>query len=263
MLDQHQQLVAKARARLELQVRRARTDLGTFIELCVRDDHGISLRLEPMHRAWITHLDYCWSHNYQAMIMAHWGAGKSACLVVPMMAHMIGRDRNIRIKIVTNEDDNAIKRVSAVRKIIETPLYRQVFPLVAHGDSWTGHELYVKRIGHAIDPTIQARGIFTTGVSARCDLMVFDDVVDQKNAMDPAQRKRVLSFLDDTWLSRLEPDGNALLVGTTWHQDDAMHHIMQRGRWCTLRQRVSTDCTEILQEVIGGGPDYPGLAKVA
>jgi hypothetical protein len=38
---------------------------------------------------------------------------------------------------------------------------------------------------------------------------------------------------------------------------------MQRGRWCTLRQRVSTDCTEILQEVIGGGPDYPGLAKVA
>ena len=249
-----------ARALFTARLLKSRTDLGSFIELCACDDHGAHLELAPLHHAWIQHVNYCWRRGYRAMIMAHFGSGKSSCLAVPLLAHIIGKDPNVRIKIITNDDDSASKRVGAVRKILETCIYQQVYPHITQGSTWTGHELYVKRIGHAVDPTIQARGVFTTGIGGRADVELFDDVVDQKNSMDASQRKRVLSLVEETWLSRLEPDGKVLMIGTCWHQDDAMHHLMQRRRWCTLRQRVSDDCTQILQEVLGGGDDYPGLA---
>lgn len=219
------------------------------------------MELAPMHRSWIRHVNYCWSHGYRALILAPFGSGKSSCLAVPLLAHVIGRDQNVRIKIVTNDDDSASKRVGAVRKILESKIYHQVFPAVAHGGGWTGHELYVQRIGHSLDPTIHARGVFTTGIGGRCDVELFDDVVDQKNSTDALQRRRVLSLLEGTWLSRLEPDGKVLAIGTCWHQDDALHHLMQKPRWCTLKQAVSDDCTQILQEVVGGGSDYPGLGE--
>ena len=60
-------------------------------------------------------------------------------------------------------------------------------------------------------------------------------------------------------MSRLEPDGRTLYIGTPWHLDDATHHLMQRQGWCTLIQRVSSDCQTIEQELIGA-PDpiaYP------
>lgn len=252
-------LLRQARAAHERRIRLARTSLADFIEMCVKDDHGVLLSLAPLHRAWIQHIDYCWSKNYRAMIMAPFGAGKSSCLAVPLLAHLIGRDQNTRIKIITNDDEAASKRLSAVRKIIDSRIYHQVFPKVSHGGSWTGHELYVDRIGHSIDPTVHARGVFTTGIGGRADIELFDDVVDQKNSTDAIQRRRVLALIEQTWLSRLEPDGHVLMVGTCWHQDDSIHHLMQKPRWCTLRQAVSDDCTQILQEVIGGEPDYPGL----
>jgi hypothetical protein len=248
----------RARALNEARIMLARTGLATFVEQCVKDDHGERLVLAPMHLAWLRHIDYCWANGYRAMILAPFGSGKSSCLAVPLLAHSIGRDRNVRIKIVTNDDDSASKRLGAVRKIVESAVYRRVFPEVKIGGAWTGHELYVERLGHSIDPTVHARGVLTTGIGGRCDLMLFDDVVDQKNSMDQSQRRRVLSLIEQTWLSRLEPDGRALMIGTCWHQDDAMHHLMQKPRWCTLKQAVTEDCTEIAQEVIGGGADYPG-----
>lgn len=243
------------RARLVL----ARTQLDHFVEMCVKDDHGVLLTLAPLHRAWITHVNYCWTHGFRAMILAPFGSGKSSSLAVPLMAHLIGQDQNTRIKIVTNDDDTASDRLNAIRKMIRSRVYQQVFPKVKQGDIWTGHKLYVNRVGHSIDPTVHARGVLTTGIGGRADVMLFDDVVDQKNSTDALQRRRVHSLIEQTWLSRLEPDGHALLVGTCWHQDDSMHHLMQKPRWCTLIQRVSDDCTQILQEVVGGRDDYPGL----
>ena len=184
----------------------------------------------------------------------------SSSLLVPLAAYCIGRDPNTRIKVVTNDDDSASKRVATVGKILETPAYRSVFPGVRPGNRWTGHEVYVERTGQAIDPTIQARGIFTTGIGGRADVELFDDIVDQKNAANAIQRSRVMDLAEQTWLSRLEPDGNVLGIGTVWHNGDAYHHWMQQPGWCTLVQSVADDCLSIEQVVYGAGDDYPGLA---
>lgn len=229
----------------------AQNDKRAFVHTVGRDDHGNALNLEGLHLQWFRHLDYCWERRLRCMILAPFGSGKSSSLVVSLMGWLVGRDQNIRIKVVTNDDPSASKRVNAVKRMIESTEYRRVFPGVHQGDRWTDHELYVKRWGTSIEPTVHARGVFTTGIGGRADILLCDDIVDQKNSTDPAQRKRVLDLVEQTWLSRLEPDGQVLWVCTSWHQSDASHILMHRAGWCTLVQRVSQDCTCIEQEVLG------------
>lgn len=232
-------------------IKSARTDLGDFIEVCCKDDHGHALRLAEIHRQWIFHIQYCWSRGLKAIIVAPFGHGKSSSFAVPLVAHCMGIDPNIRAKIITNDDAGARKRVAAVKNIVESPTYQLAFPGTRPGNKWTDHELYLRRPGHAIDPSLHARGVLTTGIGGRADIEVFDDAVDQKNSMDQAQRHKVLSLIESTWISRLEPDGHVLYIDTLWHLDDATHHLMARSGWCTLLQRVTPDCQYIEQEVIG------------
>lgn len=176
----------------------------------------------------------------------------TSTLAVPLVTWLVGRDVGVRIKLVTNDDPGASKRVSAAKRIIETPVYRSVFPHAKRGDRWTDHELFMKRPAYAtVDPTVHARGIFTTGIGGREEILIFDDIVDQKNSTDQAQRKRVLELAEGTWLSRLEPDGKVMGIGTAWHAADAYHVWMHRKGWCTLVQRINADCTAIEQEVFG------------
>lgn len=184
----------------------------------------------------------------------------TSSLIVPLITWLVGRDPNVRIKVVTNDDAGAAKRVNAAKRIIESDEYRRVWPNVRQGDRWTDHEIYVRRLGSSPEPTVHARGIFTTGIGGRCDALLLDDVVDQKNSTDPAQRKRVLDLCEQTWFSRLEPDGKILYVATSWHQQDASHVLMQQKGWCTLVQRVSQDCLQIEQEVLGAyDGQYPTM----
>lgn len=254
-------IYSKALGRIIQRVNRARAgSLADFIEMAVADDHGNNLVLAPMHQQWVAHLHYCWARNLKCMIVAPFGHGKSSTLAVPLVAHFLGMDPNRRVKIITNDDAGARKRVQAVKKIMESATFQKIFPECRRGEKWTDHELYLKRTGHSIDPSLHARGVLTTGIGGRADLEVFDDAVDQKNSLDAVQRKKVLALIESTWLSRLEPDAKVLYIDTLWHLDDATHHLMNRPGWCTLIQRVSGNCQYIEQELLGAVDDqYPNV----
>lgn len=258
ILPQQRQALAKLIQRYH----KARAgSLVDFIELTVSDDHGNKLRLAQLHRQWVAHLHYCWERELKAMIIAPFGHGKSSSLAVPLIAHTLGMDPNSRVKIITNDDASARKRTAAVKTIIDSPAYARIFPYTKPGKKWTDHEMYLQRAGHSIDPSVHARGVLTTGIGGRADFIVFDDAVDQKNAMDKAQRDKVLNLIESTWLSRLEPDGKVLYIGTPWHLDDATHHLQQRKGWCTLIHKVSEDCMSIEQELLGAIDNQYPLVK--
>ena len=254
-----QKALALAAARMIRRMQRAQSDFSIFAEDVCLDEHGGPIRLAPIHRSWMRHIEYCWPRKLRALLLAPFGSGKSSTLAVPLACWLVGRDVSTRIKFVTNDDPSASKRVMAAKRIIESLAFRRVFPHARKGDRWTDHELYMRRPSYAsVDPSMHARGIFTTGIGGRADCVIFDDIVDQKNSVDPAQRRRVLEFAEATWLSRLEPDANVLAIGTAWHQSDAYHVWMQRRGWCTLVQRVADDCMSIEQEVYGAADGaYP------
>lgn len=245
-------------AALERRNQTCRRNLTEFVREAARNEEGEPIHLAPMHLAWHRHLDYCWSNGLRCMIMAHFGSGKSSSFAVPVIAWLVGNDIQRRVKVVSNSDDQAKQRVSAVKRLMESAIYRRIFPVVHPGNKWADHELFVQRRGFSLDPTVQARGVFTTGIGGRADVTVFDDVVDQKNSEDFAQRRRVRNLVDQTWLTRLEPmKGLVLWIATPWHVDDATHGLMVTPGWCTLVQKVNADCTGIDQEVTGALPGVP------
>lgn len=250
-------LVIQARAAFEERARLARSNLVHYIEFAGKSEEGNPIELDYIHRAWVHHVTYCWSRGLYAGIMAPFGSGKSSTLAVPLTTYLIGHNQQIRIKFVANSDDYAERRVGAAKAIMETVEYQLAFPAVRPGDLWTNHELEVVRKMGPIDPTLQARGVLTTGVGTRADVIIFDDVVDQLNSEQGGIRRKVKEFVRRTWLSRLDQAaGRALWICTPWDLDDATYDLMHDSRWCFLVQRVAKDHLHYEQEVFNAGPDY-------
>lgn len=250
--------VLRAYSAWQRTLRNARTDFSAFAPLVARDDKGDPIVYAPMHLAWVRHLSYCWSRGLHCAILAHFGSGKSSGFAVPLMAWLVGRDPNVRIKYVSHSDDLASRAIAGAKDLIQSPIYRAIFPHVRVGRKWTDHEAFVRRTGSALDPTLHAKGVDSKGVGGRADVVMFDDVVDEKNAESEDQRTKVKNRVHRTWMSRLaDPQASRVLwIATPWHVDDATMELQTMARWCTLIQRVNDDCSALDQEVVGAEMDY-------
>jgi len=190
-------------------------------------------------------------------------------LVVGFPTFLLGQDPNQRIKVICQNDVRAMERVMGISAIIRSAPYQVLFPNVREvprelarkkglQSKWTSHEIFLHREGFAIDPSVQAAGVLSGGTGGRCDLLIFDDVVDQKNAIDqPELRQKVIDNVDNVWSQRLEPTGRKLFVGTPWHQADLTHKLMERPSWSVLRNWISEDFKRIEMEVYNPPPGYP------
>jgi hypothetical protein len=248
-----------ALASRQLAYTRARADFTSFVQLAGRDDQGNGFDLEPLHLSWHRHVTWCWREGLHAGILAPWGHGKSAGLVVPLAAWLLGRNPNLRIKVVCSATELARDRVTAVKSLIESPAYRACFPHIRPAGKWASEEITVARQAGSLDPSLQAKGVFGKGVGKRADVMMFDDVCDQLNSAEEAQRRKVREFTGSTWMGRLVASGRALYIATPWNTDDATAHMMRRPGWCFLVQKVNEQLNRIEQEVHNARPGYPGL----
>lgn len=251
---------------------RARRSFNTFSDMVLLDEEGNSTKQSDIHRVWQVHIEACWAAGKHPAILAPWAHAKTTQLVVGKTAHELGKNTNLRVKIVCNTDPKARERLMGISAMVtRNARYRLVFPWVKPSErptedkaikapkgKWTQHELYLQRRSQAIDPSLQAAGVLSTGIGGRADYLVFDDICDQRNSIDnPELRSKVIKNMDNVWMSRLEPHGRVLYVGTPWHQADATAEITNRPAWCVLRQWISDDFKRIEQEVYNPPPGYP------
>lgn len=238
----------------ERRLARARRDFRAFVEYVIKDEEtGEKITLHEVHKQWIDHIDYCWGHGLHPCIQASFGHGKSCLLSVALPLFVIGRNQKIRIKIVSASDDIAMKRLGAVRSYIESdPDYHEVFPAVAPSKTqdWTKHQVSVMRPTMPKDPTLEAKGISSTSMGSRSDLIIFDDVNDRKNTIEqPKVRERVWGNFRSVYMSRLEPNARVVTVATRWHEDDVIGSLLKdakmRAKWGFLVQRINEDITGI------------------
>lgn len=163
--------------------------------------------------------------------------------------HYLGEDNNYRIFIVSNTDDNAMSRVSSIsRYILEDKDYHKLYPNVkpAKQGDWTKHKLIIERESLSKDGSVEAWGVTTSGTGSRCDILIFDDPVDLRNAiLNPALRDQVKDSIKNVWLSRLSPEGLAIYIATVWHQDDATSEMLVNPEWKFLVMKISEDFESI------------------
>lgn len=200
--------------------RRARNDPNAWMEYVWRGDDGQYLRQAALHRELQMHL----STHQKALVRFPREHGKSTQIfgrAVWELAH----NHNMRIKVVCANDDLAQRRVGEMRRLIENPLCRRVFPdLKPQHSEWTKHHFNVRRTANLLDHSVEAYGVLSGATGGRCDLLVLDDVCDDKNSLySSAMREAVVEAVRNKWLNLVTGHGRIWWPGTPWHFDDAFH----------------------------------------
>jgi len=233
----------------------ARTDINAFIERVVTDNRtGEPVCQGEIHKSWQRHISQCQELGRFCGILAPWGHGKTEQVAIARTLWELGKNPNLRVKIVTNTPEFAQARLQTCQKYIkENQSYHQIFPNVqpANDLDWNKHKLMVKRDTYSEDGSIEAYGVLQAATGGRADLLIFDDIVDLNNAvLNPAMRPKVVEAFHNVWLPRLEPGGFAIYIATRWHLEDITGVLLQNPQWRFLVQSISEDMTCIESQLI-------------
>ena len=254
-------------------------DANDFIEQVMRDSQGRHVKQSLIHQIWQSHITWCVTNSKYCGIVAPMGHGKTENVTIARPLYFFGLDNNLRQKLICNTDGNATDRVISIKKYIEeskeyhsifphvkpskklTPLYlkgKKIGNIEAKDGKWQSHSIVLQRDGMSKDASLEAWGVMSKGLGGRADVMIFDDVVDQKNAIDePGMRKKVIDTYESTWLSRLEPDGVLIYIATVWHEDDLTNYLMKNPSFSFIFMGISSDNTAIDMKLINAGETHP------
>jgi len=228
----------RTQARIALRAEQARRDVNAFCEYVMRTPEGDAWVQQSFHRAWQALLPV--AGPARVLIGAPRESAKTTQLSIARVIWELGRNPELRIKIVTSTDDLAADIVASIAEhISRNARVRQVFPHLkpASQGLWPKpgartSRLVVARKGHSKDPSVSGHGVLSTGVGGRADLIVFDDVVDYRNAIaSPALRGQVAQSCLEVWINLLGPKGRGLCVGTVWHEEDLTMQLKANPAW--------------------------------
>lgn len=253
------------------QAREAADDPVKYAEFILRDEQNQRVSMHSLHIAMHAHIEFCEAHHLKALIEVPWGTGKTTN-ALSYITRKIGKDLNLRGKIICGIEDDSEKRLVGCANILQSRLYRSVFPAVKRvstkkrelGRKWTGGEIYIDRpASMSLEPTLEARAVLGEGTGTRADFILFDDVVTLKNAiLEPGNRKKVIEVVEDVWMQRLDPQhGFALWLCTPWHDADCSNYYLTKakrgqGDFCALLIAVTKDCRNMQVEIHNAPSSY-------
>lgn len=159
---------------------------------------------------------------------------KSELTSVALPAWWLGRNPNHQIIAVSYNDTTANEFGYAVRNLVGSPEYQNVFP------------------GVELAPDAKARGRWRTnrggiyvsagvggGITGKgAHLAIIDDPIKNREEADsPTYRERVWKSFHSDLRTRLMPGGAIVVMMTRWHEDDLIGRLLERmpDRW----ERVS------------------------
>lgn len=211
-------------------VRRCREDFEYFLENVVRDKEGRPLRLKPFHRL----VARMMVNRRRALVFMPRGFGKSS-IAVAYACWKVGNDRDVRILIASKGADLAEERLRQIEQLLRQSDYVEVFgDLVPSTRStiWTAtQKAVIGRSESAQHLTFYVVGIGGQVAGRRADIVLCDDVIDQKNAITEIQRGHASDWFWKELEPVLEPiTGQWICVATPWSHNDLNAEIQQRWK---------------------------------
>lgn len=168
--------------------------------------------------------------------------GKTEISSRRLPAYMLGLDPDRKIAIASYSQQYARRIGREVRRIVDDPKYRYIFPntrMAASQDKgYTNGADMADIVGHDGSLMLAGRGSGMTGYPL--DAIIFDDLY--KNAMEansPIIRESVIEYYKTVAETRLHNDSQQLIVFTRWHQEDLVGWLESQG--------IVDDLTDIRQ----------------
>ena len=184
-----------------------------------------------------------WHHEYISYELSRVTAGderrlvinipprslKSIMITVAYTAWRLGKDPGLKIIAVSFADDLARKHASDFRRIVDSGLYRAIFPRLridSRGDRLM--ELVTTENGSRLATSVGASIIGRGG-----DLIVIDDPNKAQEIRSEAHRRRVNDYHDYVLSTRLNDKQHnpIILVMQRLHADDLAGHVAETGCW--------------------------------
>jgi phage terminase large subunit-like protein len=238
-----------------LRISAARRDPNRFIEYAFQDKHGRSLHQAAFHQRWqesIYHSHFSPQGHKRLMVVAPRDHGKTT-QVIGRALWELGDNQNLRLKIACQSDSKAMERLFEITDNLErNEAVKRVFPSMVpacRGD-WTKHKIVVDRKLFSKDASVEALGILSTATGGRCDMLIADDIVDRRNALQyPQIRETIKHAWKSDWTNLLEPDGRVIYICTLWHTADLSHELLENPAFAVLRYDVTATMEKIQASV--------------
>lgn len=216
-------------------VKRARTDLEAFGQYVC---HKIAA---DVHKKWFGPLKD--KDIPYLNILAPRGSAKSTWCAIDC-AHNIGQDPTHQIIYTGYSESVALKQSRIIKRIIESPRYKEVFPEVRPSRRWSDVDWEIDKAFAGVsnldsDYTFYAVGVNGSITSRRSTLIYFDDLIrSSKSIANPEIRETMLTNIEEVILPTLIPvsaGGRVRSIGTRFRRDDihALNFIPAHG-WQTI-----------------------------
>lgn len=217
--------------------------------LCMEVEGGAALWPAAHHWLWLRLL--CDTSIRRLLIIAPPESAKTTWLLAYLATSIGFHPEEPRI-FASASGDVAKKRSMALRQIVESDAFQEVFPgtLPARGMSYENHQWSVARGGvprpGRIHPTVSAYGTGGSITGSRAYEVAGDDLLDNDNTRTAYQREYVDNWAHNSLFSRVQARvGRALLIGTAWHHDDLYARIRRGGQWVVCHTPLLSEGADV------------------
>jgi len=157
------------------------------------------------------------------------GHGKSTCATVNYPLWEVGGNPNLRLIIVSHTRDFVSSFIREITQRMESPEYIEIFGNLKpqKANKWTQNELIIIRNEIHKDPTFTALGTEQATIGRRADIIICDDIIDEDYANSEKLRQSVKNWFNKELITRLEPNGRLIVIGTRWHFADLYDNLLK------------------------------------
>jgi hypothetical protein len=168
----------------------------------------------------------------KGMLLVPRGCFKTTVGTVALSLKVLEANPNARILIDTHTWDYSCQILSEIKQHLE---YNEAF-IKLFGDwkenstKWAEDAITIGRRTQALkEPSIDTSGVDKSKNGGHYDLIIADDLHEEKNSATEAGRVKVWRHIQSLY-PILNPGGVLLLNGTRWHHSDAYGRIIQKNR---------------------------------
>ncbi len=175
--------------------------------------------------------------------------GKSL-LSVSFALRQICLNRNASILYISATAGQAEKRVRLIKsfmdddKITADWCQAPYLPFFGPNSKETASQMYVSRSGKSVDPTLEAIGAGGSITGAHVDIIIIDDLEDEKTTNSPGLRAKTREWISATLMPVLNQGGLMLCIGTRKHEDDVYNHMKNDPTWTVIEEPAIVEWPE-------------------
>lgn len=221
--------------------RRYLTRLGNGHGLTFVAWYYLGLATPDCHQRWYRALD---AHK-RILFLAPRSHGKTQSVSRVLVLQRVLANRNIRILLISLTTESARDSLSMVKADLENNAALVAdWQVDAEGGTirskgaWGQTSITVRRSKNLRDPTLRARGWNSAVTGGRYDLIIVDDVEDDKTVINAAQRRKTVNRIRATVVPLLDTGGQIVFIGTRKHADDAYNALINDPTYAVIQDKA-------------------------